>query len=98
MKFNPKDLPGRPDVVFPAKRLAVFLNGCFWHRCTFCSNPIPKTHNSYWTKKFAANVLRDKRKRRRLWQADFRVLTVWECRLKNAELKQVARVTKALFM
>jgi DNA mismatch endonuclease (patch repair protein) len=96
MRFNVQSLPGRPDVVFPAEKLAVFLNGCFWHRCPYCSLPTPWAHRSYWTKKFEANRQRDRKKRQRLGRMGYRVMTVWECRFKAAPGAAVERVTRRL--
>lgn len=79
-RLQRKDLPGRPDLVLPKHRLAVFVHGCFWHRhegCRFASTP--KSRITYWTEKFAANVARDARKEAALKELDWRVLVIWEC-------------------
>ncbi|HVZ80904.1 MAG TPA: very short patch repair endonuclease [bacterium] len=91
-----KKLPGRPDLSFLDQRIAVFVNGCYWHRCPYCKKPLPKSHRSFWRKKFEANVERDKRKNRELRKLGWRPIVVWECRLKNDPEKQVARIKKML--
>ena len=75
-----KDLPGRPDLVFPKHRLVVFVHGCFWHRhkgCRFASTPGSRVE--FWTAKFAANVARDARQEAALKTLGWRVLVIWEC-------------------
>ena len=82
-----KDLPGRPDLVFPKRRLVVFVHGCFWHRhpgCRFATTP--KTRVEYWTEKFAANVARDARHVEALRKMDWKVLVIWECETRREGL------------
>src|SRR3989442_23968 len=54
-------LPGRPDLVYENERVVVFLNGCFWHRCTRCAFRLPKTNSAFWSRKFERNRERDRR-------------------------------------
>lgn len=70
-------LPGRPDVVFTRRRIAVFIDGCFWHRCPthFVQ---PKSNSDWWTRKLAANVERDRLADERLTSLGWAVLRVWE--------------------
>ncbi len=51
-----KKVPGRPDIAFPGKKIAIFVNGCFWHRCPICNPSLPKTNISFWTDKFRVKV------------------------------------------
>ena len=60
-RVHPKDLPGRPDIVFPRYRLAILVNGCFWHRCPYCTPSTPKSHTDFWNDKFKRNIERDSR-------------------------------------
>jgi DNA mismatch endonuclease (patch repair protein) len=71
-------LPGRPDIAFPRLRLAVFVNGCFWHRCPVCDPPAPKANADFWQDKFTANVRRDADVRTQLRRLGWEVLTIWE--------------------
>ena len=71
-------LPGRPDVIFPRLRLAVFIHGCFWHRCPTCDLREPKANAEFWRQKFAANLARDRRAEQALAAAQWSVVTVWE--------------------
>lgn len=75
--------PGHPDIAYPGRKIAIFVNGCFWHRCPHCSPPVPKSNAGFWEAKFAANQERDARKARELEAAGWRVVTVWECRIEE---------------
>ena len=83
-----KKAPGRPDVCFPGRRVAILINGCFWHRCPFCSPSRPKTHPEFWEAKFARNRARDARVRAELVAQGWTVVVVWECRLKKARFER----------
>lgn len=76
-------VPGRPDIAFPGKKLAVFVNGCFWHRCPHCNLPLPKSNEGFWTEKFERNTYRDKMKLEQLQLIGWTPLTVWECEIKD---------------
>lgn len=85
-RLHRKDLPGKPDLVLPRHRLAVFVHGCFWHRHAGCSRAsMPSTRREFWEAKFDANVARDARQQAELTSAGWRVLVVWECELKDAD-------------
>lgn len=83
-----KKAPGRPDIAYPGRKIAVFVNGCFWHRCPKCNLPLPKTNPDYWEEKFRRNVERDQRKIKELEEAGWKVFVIWECELKNADKKR----------
>lgn len=95
-RTHPKGLPGRPDLVLSKVRIAVFVHGCFWHRCQRCDLPLPKSNARYWQEKFDRNVERDSRKGRALRAAGYHVLTIWECQLKSDPAKCVERVRSAV--
>ena len=79
-RLHRNDLPGRPDLVFPKHRLAVFVHGCFWHRHEGCRHAsTPKSRVAFWTEKFAANVVRDARQEAALRALGWRVLVIWQC-------------------
>lgn len=82
-RLHRKDLPGKPDIVFPKHRAVVFVNGCFWHghRCHLFR--WPKTRAEFWQRKIGSNVERDRRLHRELMSAGWRVATIWECVLKG---------------
>ena len=79
-----RDLPGNPDLVFPARNRVIFVHGCFWHghSCRAGRNR-PSSNTGYWTAKLDRNQARDAANRRRLKILGWRVLAVWECELKN---------------
>lgn len=82
-----KKASGRPDVCYPGRRVAIFVNGCYWHRCPWCSLPTPKTNVSFWEEKFSRNRARDQRNYEELEKAGWTVLVTWECRLKKDRRK-----------
>ncbi len=82
-RVSPRDIPGRPDLVFTNVRLAVFVHGCFWHRCPRCRLPLPKTHTGWWKAKFLGNRERDASKEALLRKGGWRVLTIWECEIRK---------------
>lgn len=85
-RLHVRTLPGRPDLVFPARRKVIFVHGCFWHRhrkCRYATSP--KTRRRFWEAKFAANKARDRRVRRELRRMDWAVLAVWQCELRKSK-------------
>ena len=97
-RVNWKKAPGRPDIAFPSRKIAVFVNGCFWHSCPYCRPTLPRSHSAFWKQKFKNNVLRDKIKVLQLKRAGWRVLTIWECKLKNNLQRSVAQVEGLLMI
>ena len=83
-RLHHRNLPGRPDLVFPKHQLAVFVHGCFWHRHAGCRlASIPKSRTSFWIEKFAANVDRDARQEAALRALGWRVLVIWQCEIRD---------------
>ena len=85
-------LPGKPDIVFEAEKVAIFVHGCYWHRCPHCSPHFPATNQAYWGAKFARNKTRDKQVTRDLREAGWKVVVVWECKVKKNPKRQSKRV------
>jgi DNA mismatch endonuclease, patch repair protein len=86
-RLHVRGMPGRPDLVFPRFRSAVFVHGCFWHQhqgCRYATTPA--SNAEFWKRKFADNRARDARSIAELISHDWRVLTVWECELSGASL------------
>nr|VFK20717.1 MAG: T/G mismatch-specific endonuclease [Candidatus Kentron sp. LPFa] len=75
-------LPGKPDLVFSGKRVAVFVDGCFWHGCSIHGG-IPATNREFWEKKLGDNVARDRRTDAKLAEMGWRVLRVWAHEIKQ---------------
>lgn len=95
-RLHLKNMPGRPDIAFPKKRVAVFVNGCYWHRCPNCHPHEPKTNVAFWKNKFEKNVARDERKRLELVSAGWKVIVLWECALKSDVARGVRQIARAL--
>lgn len=92
-RLHRRSLPGSPDLVFPSRRAAIFVHGCFWHRHEGCRKAsTPKTRVEFWQAKFARNVERDAEVQERLRAAGWRVLVVWECEIvRNGDLDRLLR-------
>lgn len=78
-----KDLPGKPDIVLPKYKTAIFINGCFWHGhpgCRFAA--LPETNHEFWSAKISGNVERDKINFGRLHDLGWKVIVLWQCQLK----------------
>jgi DNA mismatch endonuclease (patch repair protein) len=88
-------LPGRPDFVFRKEKVAVFVDGCFWHGCPKCFRQ-PKNNKIFWLKKLSANRHRDKRVASELRSLNWRVLRLWEHALRKNPANVVRRVRSAL--
>lgn len=79
-------LPGRPDIVFPARRKVVFLHGCFWHRHLGCKYAyMPKSRVDFWRRKFDQNIARDERDLSALRAIGWEALVVWECEVRKVD-------------
>jgi len=96
-RINWKKVPGRPDIAFPAKKLAIFVNGCFWHRCNKCTPNMPKSNVDFWNEKFNKNIERDKKKEGELINLGWKVIVVWECEIKNDLESTVKGVLNNIF-
>lgn len=95
-RLHVRALPGCPDLVFPARKKVILVNGCFWHYHTNCRlGALPKSNLSFWKPKLEANRRRDQRNIRRLRKLGWRVLVVWQCRLKQLS-NQISRITQFL--
>lgn len=82
-RVNIKDLPGRPDIVFSKNHLAIFVHGCFWHRCPICMTKTPKTHEEFWKNKFEKNGKRDAKALEDLQALGWKTAVVWECEVRD---------------
>jgi DNA mismatch endonuclease, patch repair protein len=85
-RLHDKSLPGRPDLVFPGRRMVVMVHGCFFHMHEGCANfRLPKTRTDWWAAKLARNRARDAEVRAALEAAGWHVIVVWECETESAE-------------
>lgn len=80
--------PGRPDIAFPGRKVAIFVNGCYWHRCPYCSPSVPRKNVEFWEAKFRRNVERDKRALAELEELGWLAITIWECELKRDRIDE----------
>jgi DNA mismatch endonuclease (patch repair protein) len=98
-RLHRADLPGKPDLVFPARRKVIFVHGCFWHQHPdpACGRAhTPRSSSSYWEQKLARNVARDAASVQLLNEAGWEVATVWECELRDQST--VAAALKAFLI
>lgn len=90
-RLHRRDLPGKPDLVFPSRRKVMFIHGCFWHQhCCHRGNRLPSSNQEYWTRKLRGNVTRDRSNRHRLHKLGWSVFVVWECQTKKDNLPKLA--------
>lgn len=97
-RLHNKHLTGKPDLALSKYRSVVFVHGCFWHRHSGCKYAYtPKSNRVFWKKKLGSNVLRDIKVRRQLKKEGWHVHVIWECQLRERDLKKLAdkiRITK----
>jgi DNA mismatch endonuclease (patch repair protein) len=85
-RLHPRQLPGKPDIVFPARKKIILVNGCFWHQHSKATCPIrltPSSNRKYWTQKFLRNRARDAENVRALRKLGWELLVVWECEIRE---------------
>ena len=95
-RLHTKDIQGKPDLSNKTKRIAIFVNGCFWHQHKNCSrSTIPKTNKNYWIPKLNSNISRFKRNINDLKSFGWKVVIIWECELKN-NVKEIKAINEIL--
>lgn len=96
-RLHRKDLPGKPDLVFPIRRKVVFLHGCFWHQHSGCrEGRLPGTRRDYWEPKLIKNQQRDTFIQNALKSQGWEVFTVWECELAKDSSAVLSRLMRFL--
>jgi len=88
-------LPGKPDFAFPKQKVAVFVDGCFWHGCPKCYTR-PKTNRKFWDKKRSDNMARDRRVNRQLRRQGWKVIRIWQHSLQKCPSVCLKRIRRAL--
>lgn len=91
-RLNWKNAPGRPDISYPGRKVAIFVNGCYWHRCPYCNPSTPNSNKRYWRWKFTRNKERDERKKKEIKRLGWKVFTFWECLIKRDPIKYAKKV------
>lgn len=87
-RINDKRFPGKPDILLPKYKAAIFVNGCFWHGHENCkAATLPTSNTDYWANKITSNMERDKKVHAQLEQMGYRVFIIWQCQLKAKEKK-----------
>lgn len=95
-RLHRHDLPGKPDIVLPKYRTAIFVHGCFWHGCPTCRHAQirPKANSNYWNRKLDRNMQRDKENCAALNELGWRVLIIWECETKKKNIEALTEKLK----
>lgn len=89
------NLPGKPDIVFIKKKIAVFIDGCFWHKCPVCFQE-PETRKDFWMKKIQSNIDRDKKVNEQLKNDGWAVIRIWEHEIKKEPEEAVKKIIALL--
>lgn len=89
------NLPGKPDIVFTKKKIVIFVDGCFWHKCPVCFRE-PQTQKDYWKKKINTNVERDQKNNRLLEKEGWTVIRIWEHEIRKEPVMVIERITARL--
>lgn len=94
-KLYKNNLPGNPDFIYPKNKLAIFVHGCFWHRCPTCKRSLPKTHRAFWRRKFERNEERDKLVKRKLRSMRWKNIVVWEHEIRKDPMEITEKIKRA---
>lgn len=95
-RIAPRELPGKPDLVFPSRRKVIFVHGCFWHGHGCRYGRLPKSRPEFWCPKIQGNRKRDTKQRRRLRLLGWSSAVVWECSLKRNSEREISRIVRFL--
>lgn len=94
---NDKHLPGTPDIVLPKYKTVIFVNGCFWHGHEGCKYFVwPETNADFWKAKIESNIARDIRKNQELSRNGWKVITIWECKIKHDKDVTLNKLTERI--
>ena len=93
---NPKNLPGKPDIVLPKYKIIIFVHGCFWHGHKGCkASKLPETRKEFWETKIHGNIVRDKKQIKELTTLGWKVITIWQCEV-GSKIKREKTFNKLL--
>ena len=96
-RLHDRGIMGNPDVIFPACRVVVFLDGCFWHDCRLCRRKMPRHNKIYWQTKISYNINRARRVNASLKRSGFHVIRIWEHELKRKSFLLPKSLQTALY-
>lgn len=96
-RLHPEKVPGRPDIYFAKRKVAIFVDGCFWHECPKCFIK-PKTNKKFWNEKIRQNKTRDQETNKELKKSGIKVIRIWEHEIKNKSntSKMIFRIQTAI--
>lgn len=89
-------IKGKPDIAFPSRKIAIFINGCFWHLHGCSDSSLPKSNKAFWRKKLMNNKKRDAKNKRDLEKKGWKCITVWECDLKKKRDKTLKKLEEKI--
>lgn len=96
-RLHEKSLPGKPDIVLKKYNTVIFVHGCFWHAHEGCRYfVVPKTRTEWWTNKLEGNIQKDKRNISQLKKAGWKVIIIWECKLKKNSEDTLKKITEQI--
>ena len=88
-RLHSKNLPGKPDIILPKYKTVIFVHGCFWHGHKMCKYfVLPETNTSFWLNKINGNISRDVLVKKALKKEKWKVITIWQCKLKNDKIEK----------
>jgi DNA mismatch endonuclease (patch repair protein) len=89
---NAKDVLGKPDVIFDRERIAIFVDGCFWHGCPYCKRKLPVTNQEYWKRKINRNIAFSENVNRVLADQGWTVIRIWEHEIRDHQTMETIRI------
>lgn len=98
-RLHKKDLPGKPDIVFPKYKKVIFVNGCFWHGHKNCKrSKLPETNKTFWRNKIEGNKKKDKSNYIRLKKLGWDHMIIWQCKIKASEVDKIKNKIELFIM
>lgn len=88
---NVNNIIGKPDVIFVVSKVAIFVDGCFWHGCPYCQRKLPETNQAYWKRKITRNIQLARQHNRQLRSEGWIILRIWEHEINNKTLRKSIR-------
>jgi DNA mismatch endonuclease (patch repair protein) len=96
-RIHDKRLAGKPDLLLPKYKTVIFIHGCFWHQHPGCSvSHMPKSNIEYWASKLGKNIIRDKKNKKELKKAGWKVIVIWECDIKKHPIKTLNKLVSSI--